>query len=188
MIHSAPPVRGFPHVKVILVAAVAENGVIGRDNALPWRLKSDMRHFRSVTSGRPVVMGRRTFQSIGSPLKQRTNIVVSGDPAFAASGVVVARNIAEALELARADAWRRGVDALTVIGGAGLFAPLMAGDEGGADVLEITQVHMAPEGDTFFPPIDAARWTVLAQARHEPGPDDDAAFTTITYDRAGAGA
>ena len=94
---------------VILVAAIAENGVIGRNNALPWRLKSDMTHFRALTTGKPVVMGRKTYLSIGKPLQGRTTIVVSRDSAFAAPGIVVAPSLEGALAAARGDALRRAL-------------------------------------------------------------------------------
>ena len=131
--------------KVILVAAVGENGVIGRDGALPWRLKSDMQHFRRLTIGRPVVMGRKTYESIGKPLKDRTNIVITRDPGYAAEGIVVANSLQAALEKARDDAQERAADAIAVIGGAGIFSDSLAI----ADRLEITLVHAAPAGDTF---------------------------------------
>ena len=105
---------------VILVAAIAENGVIGRGNALPWRLKSDMAHFRALTMGKPVVMGRKTYQSIGRPLKGRTAIVVSRDRAFAAGGVVIAPSVDAALTVAKGDSLRRaGLDRF------GLRGPLL---------------------------------------------------------------
>src|SRR5262245_20626426 len=98
---------------IVLVAAVAENGVIGRDGAMPWRLRSDMRHFRALTLGKPVVMGRKTYLSLAiKPLPGRTNIVVSRDPNFAVSGVLVAPSLALALQAARGDALRRGADAV----------------------------------------------------------------------------
>ena len=106
---------------IVLVAAVAENGVIGRGNALPWRLKSDMAHFRALTMGKPVVMGRKTYLSIGKPLKGRTTIVVSRDRGFAAPGVLVAPNLDYALVAARGDALRRGADAVIVAGGADIY-------------------------------------------------------------------
>ena len=105
----------------MLVAAIAENGVIGRGNALPWRLKSDMAHFRALTMGKPVVVGRKTYLSIGKPLKGRTTIVVSRDRAFAAPGIVVAPNLEAALAAARGDALRRGADAIIVAGGADIY-------------------------------------------------------------------
>ena len=103
---------------IVLVAAIAENGVIGRGNVLPWRLKSDMAHFRAVTMGKPVVMGRKTYLPIGKPLKGRTTIVVSRDPGFVAPGIVVASGLDAALAAAHGDALRRGADAIVIAGGA----------------------------------------------------------------------
>ena len=145
----------------MLVAAVADNGVIGQGGGLPWRLKSDMQHFRAVTMGKPVVMGRKTFLSIGKPLKGRSNIVVSRDPQFAAPGMLVAPSIEAALAAARGDALRRGADAIAVIGGADLYAQIM--DR--ADRLVITHVHLQPEGDTKFPTIDPLHWRERERAR-----------------------
>lgn len=164
---------------IVLIAAVGENGVIGRDGALPWRLKSDMQHFRRLTVGRPVVMGRKTYESIGKPLKDRTNIVITRDRGFAAEGIVVARSLEEATHAARADARQRSVGEIAVIGGAGIFADSMAL----ADRLEITLVHASPPGDTFFPPIDAQIWRETARVRQEAAPGDDADVSFITYER-----
>src|SRR3977135_82555 len=108
-----------------LVAAVAENGVIGQGGALPWRLRSDMKHFRAATMGKPVVMGRKTYLSIGKPLPGRTNSVASRDRAFAAPGVLVAETVEAALAVARGDALRRGVGEIAIIGGAALYAQIM---------------------------------------------------------------
>jgi dihydrofolate reductase len=105
-------------MNILLVAAIAQNGVIGRGNALPWRLKSDMQHFRALTMGKPVVMGRKTYLSIGRPLKGRTTIVVSRDRDFAAPGIVVAASLDDALTAARGDALRRNADTIVVAGGA----------------------------------------------------------------------
>jgi dihydrofolate reductase len=166
---------------LVLIAAVSENGVIGRDNALPWRLKSDMQHFRSLTMGRPVIMGRKTFASIGKPLAGRTNIVVSRDPAFAAAGVLVAGSLAAALSAARGDALRRGSGEIAVIGGGQLYAQAMAL----ADRLEITRVHIDIPGDAAFPPVDPALWEEAASSRQSAGPHDDADMTFVTYRRIG---
>src|SRR3984893_5790880 len=122
---------------LVLVAAVAENGVIGRAGGLPWRLKTDIKHFRGLTAGHPVVIGRRTYLAIGTPLRGRTNIVVTRDPAFAGAGIVAAPSLAAALDVARGDALRRGVAAIMVAGGADLYAQLI----GGAQRPEITPVH-----------------------------------------------
>ena len=164
---------------VVLIAAVADNGVIGRGGGLPWRLKSDLRNFRAVTMGKPVVMGRKTYLSIGKPLAGRTNIVMSRNRDFAAPGVVVAPGIEAALEVARADARRRSADAVAVIGGAELYAHVI----GTADRLVITRVHLCPEGDTMFPVIDPERWREVERSEHDPGPDDAAAFTVLVYER-----
>jgi len=168
-------------MEIVLVAAVAENGVIGRGNALPWRLKSDMQHFRSLTMGTPVLMGRKTFQSIGKPLKGRTTIVVSRDRTFAAPGVLVASGLDAAITAARGDALRRGVDAIIVAGGAELYAQAMPV----ATRLAITQVRKRVDGDTSFPPIDAGVWREVARTEHGPGAEDEAAFAFLTYERAG---
>jgi dihydrofolate reductase len=164
---------------IVLVAALADNNVIGRAGGLPWRLKSDLAHFRAVTMGKPIVMGRRTFLSIGRPLKGRTNIVITSDRAFAAAGVLVAPGLETALTAARGDALRRGADAIAVVGGADIYAQTI----GRADRMVITRVHLRPEGDTEFPAINDAIWQEIVRREHRPGPEDEAAFTTIVYER-----
>jgi len=166
-------------LSLVVVAAVADNGVIGRNNALPFRQSSDLKRFKALTIGKPVLMGRKTYSSIGKPLPGRTNIVVSRDPGFAPDGVVVARDLAAALTAARDDAQRRGVSEVAVIGGTGIFAQLMPL----ADRLEITHVHAQPEGDTYFPPIDATQWRAVARSDHPAGPQDEASFSYVTYAR-----
>jgi dihydrofolate reductase len=168
-----------PHLTVVLVAAVAENGVIGRDNALPWRLKSDMRRFRVRTWGKPVVMGRKTFQSVGKPLPGRTNIVVSRGSDFSAPGVVVAPDLRAALETARGDALRRGADEIVVIGGAEIYAQTLPI----AGRLDLTLVKARPEGNTRFPPFDPQAWRETERSEHTAGPDDAADFAFVTYER-----
>jgi dihydrofolate reductase len=170
---------GSEDVGLVLVAAVAENGVIGRDGKLPWRLRSDLRHFRAVTLGRPAVMGRKTYDAIGKPLSGRTNIVVTRDPAFAAPGVVAAPGLDAALAIAHGDALRRGAAEIMIIGGEDLYRQTI--DR--AARLEITRVHARPEGDSVFPQIDPARWRETGRREHPAGRDDDAAFTTLVYER-----
>jgi dihydrofolate reductase len=164
---------------LVLVAAVAENGVIGRDGGLPWRLTSDLRRFRAITLGHPVVMGRKTYDAIGRPLPGRTNILITRDAAFAARGVIAAPSLEAALMVARGDAFRRGVRHIMIIGGADLYGQTIAR----ACHLEITRVHARPPGDSMFPAIDPARWRETERCEYPAGPDDDAAFTTLTYDR-----
>ena len=173
---SAAPPRD---IAIVLLAAVADNGVIGRGNALPFRQGSDLRHFKELTMGKPLLMGRKTYLSIGKPLPGRTNIVVSRG-GFAAPGVVVAATLDAALTVARGDALRRGADEIVVIGGTDIFQQCMSL----ADRMEITHVHSRPEGDTYFPPIDATEWHASARSDHPAGPRDEAAFSYVTYTRA----
>jgi len=173
---------GSARIALVLVAAVADNGVIGRNGALPWRLKSDMRHFRAVTMGKPVVMGRKTYHSLGRPLTGRTNIAVSRDQTFTAPGALVAPTLEAALTAARGDALRRGADAIAIVGGAEIYAQTMAQ----ADRLVITRVHLRPTGDTKFPTIEPAVWSEAERSEHQPGPDDEAGFSRLVYDRIAA--
>ncbi len=166
---------------IIIVAAVAENGVIGRGNALPWRLKSDMAHFRELTMGKPVVLGRKTFTSIGKPLAGRTTIVISRDTNFSAPGIVVAPNFDAALTSARGDALRRNADAIIVAGGADIYAQALPL----ATRLVITEVHKRVDGDTRFPAIDSKLWREAARNEQQAGPQDEAAFALVVYERAG---
>jgi dihydrofolate reductase len=166
-------------MKIVLVAAIGENGVIGREGALPWRLKSDMAHFKKLTIGKPVIMGRKTFESIGKALKDRTNIVITRGANFSAPGVVAAPDFETALALARADAEKRGTDEIMVIGGSAVFAAAMPL----AARLEITHVHSSTPGDVTFPPIDPMVWRETYRREHPAGPDDAAGFAVATYVR-----
>lgn len=165
--------------EIVLVAAVADNGVIGADNAIPWRQKSDMRRLKAITMNKPVVMGRKTFASLKRPLPGRTNIVVTRDAAFDRPGIVVANSVEAALSLAQADALQRGADEIAVLGGAEIYAHFLAF----ADRLEITEVHATPKGNTYFPAIDKGAWEEVGRVRHDAGPEDAAAFSYVTYRR-----
>jgi dihydrofolate reductase len=166
-----------PHI--VLIAAVAENGVIGANGAMPWRLKSDLQRFKALTFGRPVVMGRKTFASIGRPLPGRTNIVVTRDLDFRAAGAVVTNSAANAMAIATGDALRRFATEIAIIGGAEIYAQWMAC----ADRLEITEVHARPDGDTRFAAIAASEWEEVARVRNPAGPDDSADFSYVTFRR-----
>ena len=170
-------------IDILLLAAVARNGVIGRGNALPWRLKSDMQHFRALTMGKPVVMGRKTYRSIGKPLAGRTTIVVSRDRDFAAPGIVVAPSLEAALAAARGDALRRSADTVVVAGGADIYAQALPL----ATRLAITHVGLSATGDACFPAIDPGLWYESARTEHQPGSEDDAAFAFVSYERAAPG-
>ena len=143
-----------------LIVAVAENGVIGRENRLPWHIPEDLRYFKQVTRGKSVVMGRKTFQSIGRPLPDRLNIVVTRDPGFRAEGVLVARGLDDALALAR------GGETLA-IGGNSLFAGILPL----ADRFYLTEIHRAYEGDVRFPDWDRSAWRERSRRRVAGDPD-----------------
>jgi dihydrofolate reductase len=166
-------------MKLVLIAAIGENRVIGRDNQLPWRLRSDLQHFKTVTRGKPIVMGRKTFESIGKPLPERTNIVVTRDAAWRMPGTVSAASLEAALQLAREDAGKRGAEEIMVIGGSDIFTAAMPL----ADRLEITHVHASPEGDVFFPEIDPQLWREMSRIEHPAGPEDSASFAVAVYQR-----
>ena len=165
-------------MEVVFVVAIAENGIIGAGNAIPWRLKSDMARFKALTIGKPVIMGRKTFESLRRPLPGRTNIVITRDVDYRAAGAVVTTSSADAGEVALGDALRRSVAEIAVIGGAEIYRQWL--DR--ADRLEITEVHARPEGDTHFD-IDRAEWEETARIRHPAGPDDSADFSYVTFRR-----
>jgi dihydrofolate reductase len=166
-------------VRLSIVAAVAENGVIGAGNTMPWRLSSDLRRFKSITIGKPVVMGRKTFESIGKPLAGRLNIVVSRQPGFAPEGVTVAPSLDAALVMAEEGAHATVDDEVMVIGGGEIYRAAIDL----ADRLYITHVEASPAGDTYFPPIDPAVWRATTAERVPAGPKDSAATTFVIYER-----
>lgn len=164
---------------IALVVAVGENGAIGRGGDLPWRLSSDLKQFRKLTLGKPVIMGRRTFSSLGRVLDRRVNIVLTRDPAFAVPGVVVARSFGEALERGREAAAQADVDEIMVIGGEDVFREALPL----AGRIYLTEVHAAPEADTWFPEFDREAWREISREAHEPGPKDDHAFSLVVLER-----
>ncbi len=155
-----------------LVVAVAENGVIGSNGALPWKLPEDLKHFRRLTLGKTVLMGRKTFESLGKPLEGRANWVLTRDPAFAPSGARVFRTLDEAL--AEPPQGR-----LMVIGGADLYRQTLPL----AQRLELTRVHARLEGDTFFPDYGAAQWHELSRVDHAADERHAHAYSFITLER-----
>jgi dihydrofolate reductase len=166
-------------MEIVLIFAVADNGVIGAHGAIPWRLKRDMQRLKMMTMGKPVVMGRKTFMSLRRPLPGRTNIVLTRDGNFRGPGAVVTTSFAVASAIAHADALRRSGSEIAVIGGAEIYAQWMDV----ADRLEVTEVHARPEGDTYLAAIDVAAWEEVARVRHSASPDDSADFSYVTYRR-----
>ena len=152
---------------------MAENGVIGRDGALPWHLPVDAEHFRRLTTGHTVVMGRRTFESVGKPLRKRRNVIVTRNPHYAVPGATVVHDFAAALEAVRDD------DEVFVCGGAEIYRCALPF----ADRLDLTLVHAEVEGDTFSPEIDFSRWRLLRDERHEADERHSHAFSIRRYER-----
>jgi len=169
-------------IHISIIVAVAENGVIGRDNGLPWRLPSDLQHFKAVTMGKPIIMGRKTFESIGRALPGRDNIVVTRGSEIASADVHVAYSLTEAVGLAEGFARSRGVHEVFVIGGAQIYAEAI----GQADRLYITEVAAAPEGDSVFPTIDPAVWREVSRVGPVHGEKDSAAVSYVVYERIAA--
>ena len=167
-------------MEISLIWAMAENRVIGRDNSLPWRLPDDMRHFMRVTMGKPVLMGRKTFESMKSPLPGRTNIVLTRDTSWQRDGARVVHDLDEGLELAESQALIDGQTELMVIGGADVYALALPR----AQRLYITHVHAEPLGDVFFPEFDLTAWRAVSAERHEADEKHSSAFTISVYERA----
>ena len=157
--------------RISLVVAVAKNGVIGRDNTLPWRIPEDLKRFKALTMGKPVIMGRKTWDSLPKkPLPGRTNIVVTRNPEFRAEGAIVAHSFLDAVEKAEAED-------IAVIGGQAIFAEALPV----ADVIHMTQVAASPEGDTFMPLIDRAQWREAAS--EGPYEADGLRYSFVTLER-----
>ncbi|MCP3906599.1 MAG: dihydrofolate reductase [Oceanicoccus sp.] len=158
-------------VRIAMIVAMAENRVIGRNNQLPWYLPNDLKYFKAVTMGKPIIMGRKTYESIGKPLPGRTNIVVTTQPSWTADGVRVAHSIDEALTLAQSVAIVEGADEVMIIGGAQLYTDMLDRVER----LYLTLIHAEVEGDAHFPELDLSLWNPLSRedfAAEGPNPYD----------------
>jgi len=160
-------------MKISLVVAMAVNRVIGNNNTLPWHLPADLRHFRQLTTGKPILMGRKTHESIGRPLPERTNIVVTRDPSYAAPGCMVAHSVEAALEAAA------GHDEVMVIGGAEFYRQLLPR----ADRIYLTLVHQAFEGDVFFPALDDAEWRETGRSDFDADDANPVKYSFIQLER-----
>jgi dihydrofolate reductase len=169
-----------PAVAVTFVVARAENGVIGDKGQLPWRIPADLQHFKRLTVGKPIIMGRKTYESIGRPLPRRTNIVVTRDERWQADGVTVAQDIPTALALAYEDAHRSGADEIAVIGGAEIYRQTLPH----AHRIYLTEVHRAYAGDTVMALDIAREWRETARERHSAETTDGPDFSFVTLERA----
>lgn len=164
--------RRHPKPKVSLIVARGRNGVIGVDGDLPWRLPEDLKHFKRQTVGKPIIMGRKTFESLGRPLPARHNIVLTRDTSFKAEGCTVVHTLADALDAAGL------TGEIMIIGGAEIYALALPI----ASRLYITEVDAAPQGDTVFPDFDKDEWHSVSR-EERPSMGDLPAYTFVTYDR-----
>lgn len=162
-------------MQIVFVVAMSENRVIGRDGDLPWKISADLKHFKKVTMGHPVVMGRLTWESLPFPLPGRRNIVITRDDNADFEGADTVSTISGALELCRQD----GAEKAMIIGGGQIFAELLRD----ADIIELTEVHAQVDGDTVFPEIDPAEWEESVRERHPPETPDGPAFSFVTLER-----
>jgi len=172
-----------PQAPVIaLVVAMGENRAIGRGGDLPWHLRSDMKFFRRVTMGKPVIMGRRTFKSLPRVLDGRLNIVLTRDSGFVAPDAVMAGSLEEGLRAARDSCARTGAEEIMIIGGEDVFREVLPQ----VGRIYLTEVHASPEADTWFPELEAGQWREMFRERHEAGPKDDHAFSFVVLERVSA--
>ncbi len=169
-------------MKVALVVAVARNGVIGGDGALPWRISDDLKWFKKNTFGKPLLMGRKTFQSIGKALPGRDNIVLTREPLFAAPQVFVARSMRGGLALAASCAAAREADEFCIIGGGDIYRQTIAR----ADRIYFTRVDAEPEGDAYFPALEAREWRTTKAGGCEKSDKNEHACEFFILDRDGA--
>lgn len=165
---------------ISLIVAVAENGIIGRDNDMPWKISSDLKRFRDLTMGKPLIMGRKTFDSIGRPLDGRANIVLTRNEGFSPDGVMVVHTLDEALAVGREQAELVGAEEVMVMGGAEIYRlclPL-------AQRIYYSLVHCTPDGDASFPELDPDVWRVTAREDLPQGPKDSCSFSFLIYEKA----
>ncbi len=162
-------------MKISMIAAMAHDRVIGKDNQMPWHLPADLAHFKRVTLGKPVLMGRKTFESIGRPLPGRRNLVISRNPGYQAEGIEVVGSVEAALALLASSA----VEELMVIGGGHLYAEMLPS----ADCLYLTQIDLVVEGDTRFPAFDDGQWQRIACDSHPADEKNPHPYSFETWQR-----
>ncbi|TIW66349.1 MAG: dihydrofolate reductase, partial [Mesorhizobium sp.] len=167
---------------IAIYVAIADNGVIGRDGGLPWRLSTDLKRFKADTMGKPIIMGRKTYEGIGRPLPGRLNIVVTRDKAWRAEGIEIAHSLKEAIALANVRGrCMAGADEICVVGGGEIYAQALPL----ADRLHVTHVLASVEGDAHFPPIDTDQWRVASAEDFPAGEKDSHATRYTVYERRG---
>jgi len=165
-----------------IIVAIAENGVIGRNNSLPWTLPGDLIHFKEITMGKPIIMGRKTFESIGKPLPGRNNIVITRNRKFSSKGIIIAHDLAAAIERGYSVALENGVGEVMVIGGSNIYIKALPL----ANRLYVTEVHSHIEGDVTFPKFNHAEWSELSRDYRAAGPSETCNYSFVLYDRVDA--
>ncbi len=176
---TGPETHGDAAPKIVALVAVAKNGVIGANGGLPWRVSGDLKRFKALTMGKPLILGRRTFEALPRALPGRELVVVTRDATFSAPGAHVARSPKEALETARKIAWRSGAREICIGGGAELYLALLEA----TDRIELTEIDLTPQGDAFLPPFDPAIWRETARVAAERGEKDEADYAFVTLER-----
>lgn len=160
----------MPHIKIVIIVAVSENGIIGRDGDMPWKLSTDLKRFKALSMGKPLVMGRKTFESVGSkPLPGRPHIIVSRSARFDLPGVETVASLEEALERAKVVARETGVEEVCVVGGGEIYRQALHL----ADILHVTHVETVVDGDTSFPPIDPTDFDLIEETQVPAGEKDN---------------
>lgn len=159
---------------IAIVVAVAENNVIGKDNQLMWHLPADLKHFKKVTMGHPILMGRKTYESIGKPLPGRTSIIITRQPEYKAEGCIVVNSVQEAVTKAE-----QLDDQAYLIGGAEIYRQALDV----TDTIYLTRIHHKFEGDTFFPELQEEEWETVSEEHHEPDEKNKYRYSFIKLDR-----
>ena len=166
-------------MKIVLIAAFAQNSVVGINNALPWHLPEDLKYFKRTTSGKAIIMGRKTYDSIGRPLPNRTNIVITRNSDFKAQGVQVVSSLQAAIDLAREVNFINDVDEVMIIGGASIYEEALPQ----ADRLYLTHVHAEVEGDAYFPAVDFSQWQESSRDDHAASDKNPYDYSFVVYDK-----
>ncbi len=166
-------------MKLAMIAAVAENNAIGINNKMPWYLPEDLRYFKAVTMGKPIIMGRKTFDSLRKPLPGRTNIVVTRDPQWHHEGVKVVHSLDAAIELSEDVALINGNEEVMIIGGEQIYRQALPK----ADRLYLTRVYQSFEGDAFFPELDESQWREVSRQDRQSEDDEPVVFSYLVLDR-----
>ena len=166
-------------MKIVLIAAFAKNRVVGIDNTLPWHLPEDLKYFKRTTTGKAIIMGRKTYDSIGRPLPNRTNIVITRNPSFKAEGVKVVSSLAAAIDLAKEVNAINDIDEVMIIGGASIYEEALPI----AQRLYLTHVHAEVKGDAYFPEVNFANWQETSRADYSASDNNPYDYSFVVYDK-----